>query len=89
MFKKSFKTNNKIHALCLVPILRGIFDYLENIGIIVMLSIYPKFFSNIANITNIFSILKSIFTTIFFILLLIGIVAFVVKKIKKVQKSSL
>jgi len=83
LFKKSFKPNSKIYALSLVPLFGGLFDYLENIGIIVMISIYPQFSSNISNITNTFSILKSIFTTLFFTLLIIGIVALVVKKRRK------
>jgi len=82
LFKKSFKLNKKIYILSLVPIVAGLFDYLENIGIIVMISIYPQFLSSIANITNIFSLAKSLFTTLFFVLLIVGVVTLIVKKIR-------
>lgn len=84
LFKKSFKLDSKIFTLSLVPILAGLFDYLENIGIIIMITIYPKFYDIIANVTNIFSIFKSLFTTLFFVLLITGVIIIVVKKVRVV-----
>lgn len=57
--------------LCLLPIIAGITDYLENIGIITMLYSYPELTSTIAKTTNIFTIIKSGSTTLFFIVLII------------------
>ncbi len=81
LFKKSFKPNKIILILSLIPVFWGVFDYLENIWIIVMISMYPSFVSYIASITNFFSILKSLFTVIFFILLITWVVILGVKKI--------
>ena len=42
--------------LSLLPIFAGLFDYLENIGIITMLNSYPDFSSLTSEITNVFTI---------------------------------
>ena len=69
--------------LSLLPIFAGLFDYLENIGIITMLNFYPDFSSLTSEITNVFTIIKSVLSTITFIFLLILFTIFTVKKIKK------
>ncbi len=85
LFKKSFDTESKLQFLSIIPLFGGFFDYMENIGIIIMLSNYPIFSSMLANVTNLFSIFKSISTTLFFILLVIGIIGFIVKKFRRSQ----
>ncbi len=55
-FKKILKAESKLFVLSVIPIIAGVFDYFENIGIVIMLSIYPSFSVLLANITNIFSI---------------------------------
>lgn len=87
LFKKSFNPSSKIHSLSLIPIVGGLFDYLENIGIINMLSIYPNFSVFLANMTNVFSVLKSIFITLFFVLLVVGVVGLIVKKVTKLKNK--
>lgn len=78
--------------LSLLPIFAGLFDYLENIGIITMLNSYPDFSSLTSEITNVFTIIKSVLSTITFIFLLILFTIFIVKKIKnqkhKITSSS-
>ena len=81
LFKKTFSPANKIQKVALLPIFAGFFDYLENIGIIVMLNIYPNFHAWLANLTNIFSVAKSFFTTITFILIFVGLGALLKMKI--------
>ena len=83
LFKKIFKQNSRIFILSIVPVLAGLFDYLENIGIISMLLKYPEFSPNIAKITNIFSLFKSFFTTMFFVLLIGSVIIILIKKVKK------
>ena len=85
LFKKSFNPESKLHFLSIIPLFGGLFDYFENIGIIIMLSIYPGFSIHLANITSLFSILKSISTTLFFVLLVVGIVGFIIKKFMKLK----
>jgi len=60
------KLDSPIFFLCYLPLLAGLFDYHENIGIITMLRTFPDNSSLLSTITNVFSVLKSIFTTVFF-----------------------
>jgi len=83
LFKRAFKQTGNFGYLIFIPVLGGLFDYLENIGIIIMLLIYPDFSRFMAVTTNIFSVLKSLFTTIFFILLLTAIIVILVKRFRR------
>ena len=69
--KKQNKLNAPYTYLCLLPIIAGISDYMENFGIITMLKSYPKLTEIIVKTTSSFSIIKSISTSIFFIVLII------------------
>jgi hypothetical protein len=69
--------------LCLLPIIAGIADYLENLGIITMLRNYPDVTGITAKTTNYFSIVKSISTTIFFIVLIVILIILGLKAINK------
>lgn len=82
LFSKIFNHSSKIQLLALIPILAGLFDYFENLGIITMLIIFPIFSETIAEITNVFSIIKSISTTSFFMLLIFGIAVLLFQKFK-------
>ena len=53
----------------IIPISAGIFDYSENIALILLLLIFPAIPDNLVSWASIFTVLKSIFTTVFFILL--------------------
>lgn len=83
LFRKGFNENAKIFYLALTPVLGGLFDYLENICIIVMLNTFPSTSVTLVSISSAFTLLKGIFTTIFFILLFVGIGAALQKKLKK------
>jgi len=71
--------------LCILPVLAGLFDYLENFGIINLLISYPHLSVSAIQITSFFTVLKSLLTTISFIVLIVVLVMFVFKKI--VQKK--
>ena len=73
-------------ALCLIPLLAGIFDYCENIGIISLLNVYPHIPDFLSKITAIFSVLKSLFTTLYFVVLLITLVIFGLSRIVRKGK---
>ena len=83
LFAKSFESDSKIFFLALVPMLGGLFDYLENIGIIIMMKAFPNISQELVGVVSAFTILKSAFTTGFYILLLVGIFSIIVGKIKK------
>jgi len=74
LFTKSLNSSSKMFYLCFVPLAAGLFDYLENIGIILMLRSYPDITESLVSITSILTILKSAFTTAFFVLLLLGVI---------------
>jgi len=78
LFKWGFGPNLRWRWFVLIPVLAGLFDYLENAGIVLMLSIYPRFSTAAAGITDAFSLLKSLFTTLFFLSLGVGLVAVIV-----------
>jgi len=76
------KMNGPLVYLCLFPVLAGFFDYMENIGMIVILNHYPDNPDFLSLQTNVFTILKSLLTTLYFIALIITMVVFVLKKLK-------
>ena len=81
--KKLNKLNSSYSYLCLIPIIAGIADYFENIGIITMLNSYPDLTKTIVNTTNTFSVIKSISTSVFFIALIIILITLGIKFVKK------
>lgn len=83
LFRKSFRPESKMHNLALVPIFAGVFDYLENIGIIYHLQSYPQLSDSMIRLTSVFSMLKSIFTMIFFVLLFVGLGGILMKRFGK------
>lgn len=80
LFAKSLNANSKMFFLCFVPVAAGLFDYLENIGIVRMLISYPNVAESLVSITSFLTILKSGFTTAVFVLLLLGVVLFLKRK---------
>jgi len=86
--KKLNKLNNPFFYLCLLPIVTGISDYMENIGILTMLIRYPDVSVLLVSITNFFTIIKSVSTTIYFIALLVIIIIFGIKAIRSKRMSS-
>ncbi len=64
------------------PVAGGLFDYLENIGIIIMLNSYPSFSALLVRLTSISTVLKSISITISFVVLLVCLGLLLWKKLK-------
>ncbi|HFA49966.1 MAG TPA: hypothetical protein ENJ95_13240 [Bacteroidetes bacterium] len=79
------KLNSPLIYLCLLPVLAGVFDYGENIGIIKMLNSYPNISNILIETTNISTILKSVFTTIYFVVLLVTMLAVGINKLRSRQ----
>ena len=69
--KKLQKMDSFWFLACLLPLLAGLADYAENVGIVMMLNSYPNISQSQVGITSVFSLVKSISTTIYFISLLI------------------
>ncbi len=81
--KKLNKLKSPFTYLCLLPIIAGIADYLENIGIITMLNSYPELTETTVNATNTFSLIKSSLTSLFFIALIVILIILGIKFVKK------
>jgi hypothetical protein len=77
--------------LCLLPVVVGIADYLENTGIISLLIHYPDITERMVSVTSLFSVIKSTSTSLFFVVLIIVIVLYGIKAIggKKPLNASL
>ena len=73
--QKLGKQDSIIFYFCYIPLLSGLFDYFENLGIILILNNYPNNTIQLSQTTNVFSVLKSSFTTLYFIILIITFVA--------------
>ncbi len=86
--KKLNKLNIPYTYLCILPIIAGIADYLENFGIIAMLKSYPELTEIAVKTTSSFSVIKSISTSIFFIALIITLLMIGIKTIKERKTSA-
>jgi len=82
LFKKGFSWDSPIFYLTLVPAVAGLFDYLENMGIIQMLRSYPDLSPGVVMYASISSIVKSLFTIGFYLLFLVGLIAFARRRMR-------
>jgi hypothetical protein len=80
LFKKRLDPASKLFFLALVPAAAGFFDYLENLGIIIMLRSYPGIDPGVVWTSSTFSLLKSFLTILFYILLLGGFLLLFLKR---------
>lgn len=74
LFQKSFASNSQMQNLNVMPFGIWLFDLLENLGIVTMLSVYPATPAIAAWLTTIFSMIKWIFAGASMILIAAGIV---------------
>ena len=85
LFGKTFNGNSKVHYFALVPFLAGIFDYVENVFIIKMISSFPDLQVTTVKAASTFTILKSSFTMLFFILLIAGFALLCKQKLSNIR----
>ena len=69
-----------VFFIVLLPLVAGLFDYAENIGIFSMLQAYPDFSVSTAAWTNSFTIIKSALSTVSFVILLTLLAFFLVRR---------
>jgi len=84
--KKTKRQESSFFYFSFLPIIAGISDYVENIGIITMLKQYPDYSDETVAITNTFSMLKSTTTAFFFFALLVTLIIVFVSYILKDKK---
>ncbi len=85
--KKLNKLNTSSIFLCLLPVLAGIADYVENVGIIILLQNYPLLTETAIKTTSFFSVVKSISTSLFFISLIVILLILGMKSLNKSKPS--
>ena len=88
LFGKGFQSGSKIFYFAFVPIVAGVFDYLENVGIIAMINAFPNISDGLVEISSTFTLLKSGFTVVFFALLAVGVFPLVKRKIGMVLSKN-
>ena len=72
LFLKRYDKGSRIFYFCFVPVIAGIFDYLENVQIVLMILNFPEISSAQVALSSTSTIVKSGLTTIFFLLLVFG-----------------
>ena len=86
VLKKFRSKESKLFSLAFIPMLAGIFDYLENFCIIAMLTVFPEVPESLVTSASIFTIAKSGFTTVFFVVLFFSLAALAMSVLKKKQR---
>ncbi len=80
LFAKSLLPDSKIFYACLVPLTAGLFDYLENICIVFMLTSFPNVPEMLVAFASAFTIVKSTITTACFVFLTTGCILLIKKR---------
>lgn len=88
LLKKLNKGSTITIFLCLIPVLAGVADYLENIGIILLIQNYPLLTETTVKTTSFFSVVKSVSTSIYFILLIVILIILGFKSLNKIKTTS-
>ena len=87
LFLKIKDPSSRLFYFCFVPVAAGVFDYIENILIICLISSYPDISPEQVELSSFVTIAKSALTTIFFIVLTIVGLACFAKKGKSQTKD--
>ncbi|MGL1936629.1 MAG: hypothetical protein OCD01_16480 [Fibrobacterales bacterium] len=78
LFRKlSYK---QFRFICFIPMLGGLFDYLENISIAHMLFYYPDFNPAFGVVASMLTIAKSFFTTGFYLVLIYFVIRLIIQR---------
>ena len=74
LFSKRNDKGSRVLYFCFVPIIAGLFDYLENIQIVLMILSYPDISKALVVLSSAYTIAKSGLTSLFFLILFIAII---------------
>ena len=74
LFQRGFKVDSKMQKLNIVPVGAWLFDLLENLGIVTLLSTFPAQITTVAWLTTIFTMVKWTFAGLSMLLIVIGLV---------------
>ena len=88
ILKQSVARESRLFLLAFLPLLAGIFDYLENMSIIAMLNGFPDVSESLVLIASSFTIAKSVMTSLSFVFLLVAIIGLVARFLKKLPLTT-
>jgi hypothetical protein len=74
LFRRGFKPDNKMQKLNVMPVGAWLFDLLENLGIVTLLSTFPAQLTAVAWLTTIFTMVKWVFAGASMLLMVVGLV---------------
>jgi len=86
--KKYGFTWSKIFWLALLPLVAGLFDYAENVGIVLMLTRYPEVSEGLVQTASFFTVVKSACTTVYFVGLIACVIVVLARYIKRIGQRS-
>ncbi|NOT03933.1 MAG: hypothetical protein HOP27_04970 [Anaerolineales bacterium] len=81
LLKKNHDLQSKVYYVLYLPILAGLFDYVENVLVVLMLKTYPDLDASLVAVASFATVTKSILASIFFTLLILGILQVVWKSL--------
>lgn len=73
-FKNYLASDSRLYLLSSLPVLAGLFDYLENVAIITMLRGFPDLSQQLVHLSSTMTIIKSGLTSVFFVVLLLAFI---------------
>jgi hypothetical protein len=74
LFQRSFKARSKLHKLNVLPVGAGLFDLLENICIVTLLTVYPAQPAVVASLSSVCTMSKVSLLGMSTVLILVGLV---------------
>lgn len=83
VLKQFLPKQSRWFLVAFIPVLAGMFDYLENAVVASMLHVFPDVSETLVAIASSFTIVKSGLTTLFFVVLLAALVYLAVWSLKK------
>ncbi|NBA84676.1 hypothetical protein GVN16_02835 [Emticicia sp. CRIBPO] len=83
IFKKAFSPGQWIYKLNFLPLFCALFDFIENAGIVRMLTVFPARADLAAQLASGAGLMKWTFTGITILLFLTGLIAWAIKGIRK------
>ena len=83
LFQRSFKPGSKLQKLNVLPVGAGLFDLLENISIVTLLTAYPAQLTIVAWLSTVCTMSKISFLGVSTLLILFGVVRAAMNRFKK------
>ncbi|MDH5507710.1 MAG: hypothetical protein OEZ02_10865 [Anaerolineae bacterium] len=83
IFRSAFAPGSWLQKLHLVPLGAMIFDYLENTGLVILLTSYPEQLEGLARLTANFTTIKWLFIALSLTLIVVGLLGILLRKLRR------